>query len=358
MTAAELHLVVPGSLAQNTGGYLYDARIVNELRQRAWRVTVHNLEGAFPVVDNQARASITQTLEACPDGARVVIDGLALAGFADLADAHSSRLRILGLIHHPLAEETGLADQTRQQLATREREALTACRGVVVTSAFTAKQMDAYGVPTSSVRVVSPGNDPARLAQGPTCGDPPSLLCVASVIPRKGHEVLIRALARLREISWTCVCVGSLTRAPTHAALVQEQARTNGLSGRICFPGECSTDVVKDFYHTSSVFVLPSHYEGFGLVLVEAMARGLPIVSTTAGAIPSTVPPDTGMLVEPGNPELLAGALRALLAGEAGQVRRNMLGAAARRHASSLPSWDQAGRVFAAAILELAPDES
>ena len=354
MTAAELHLVVPGSLAQNTGGYLYDARIVNELRQRAWRVTVHNLEGAFPVVDNQARASITQTLEACPDGARVVIDGLALAGFADLADTHSSRLRILGLIHHPLAEETGLADQTRQQLATREREALTACRGVVVTSAFTAKQMDTYGVPTSSVRVVSP----ARLAQGPSCGDPPSLLCVASVIPRKGHEVLIHALARLREILWTCVCVGSLTRAPTYAALVQEQARTNGLSGRICFPGECSTDVVNDFYHTSSVFVLPSHYEGYGLVLVEAMARGLPIVSTTAGAIPSTVPPDTGMLVEPGNPELLAGALGALLAGEAGQVRRNMIGAAARRHASSLPSWDQAGRVFAAAILELAPDES
>ena len=358
MTTVELHLVVPGSLAQNTGGYLYDARIANELRQRAWHVTVHNLEGAFPVVDNQARTSLAQTLEACPDGARVLIDGLALAGFADLADTHSSRLRILGLIHHPLTEETGLADQTRQQLATHERNALAVCKGVVVTSAFTAKQMDTYGVPVSSVRVVSPGNDPASLAQGPVSGDPPSLLCVAAVIPRKGHEVLIQALARLREISWTCVCVGSLTRAPTYAALVQEKARTSGLSGRICFTGECSTDVVNDFYDTSSVFVLPSHYEGYGMALVEAMLRGLPIVSTTAGAIPSTVPPDTGMLVEPGNPELLADALSALLAGEAGQVRRDTIGAAARRHALSLPSWVQAARVFEEAILELTPDES
>ena len=72
---------------------------------------------------------------------------------------------------------------------------------------------------------------------------------------------------------------------------------------RVEFVGECDEAALNALYDESSVFVLPSYFEGYGMVLTEALARGLPIVSTTAGAIPDTVPPEAGVLVAPGDEE-------------------------------------------------------
>ena len=364
MTPPELHLVVPGSLDQRTGGYIYDACMVAGLRRQGWRVTVHNLDGVFPDADDRARASFIRTLASLPNGARVLIDGLALGGLPTPAHANRRRLRILALVHHPLAEETGLEPRQRDRFAALEREALAACTGVLVTSTFIARRMEALGVPATRVRAVPPGTEPVRPARGPGPDDPPRLLCVASVIPRKGQDVLVHALVRLREVAWSCVCAGSLTRAPAYASAVQEQARQAGLAERTHFPGECTPETLDHLYHSSSLFVLPSHYEGYGLALSEAMARGLPVISTTGGAIPCTVPAAAGVLVLPGDDEALADALGDLLsdapdgARNAADARRAKLATAARRHAASLPTWDQAGQAFASATLELTPDGS
>ena len=365
MIAPDLHVLVPGSLDQRTGGYIYDARMVAGLRRLGWRVVVHNLEGAFPDADEPARSSFIHTLAQLPDGARVVIDGLALGGLPAPVRANSHRLRILALVHHPLADETGLELRQRDRFAALEREALAACAGALVTSEFSVSRMEAFGVAPARVRAVPPGTEPVRPATGPGPDDPPRLLCVASVIPRKGQDVLVRALARLREPPWSCVCAGSLTRAAAYASAVQDQAREAGLARRIRFAGECEPEALEDLYHSSSLFVLPSHYEGYGMVLTEALARGLPVVSTTGGAIPYTVPADAGVLVPPGDDEALAGALGDLLWDAPGRTRnhassscdrRATLAAAARRHAANLPDWDQAAEAFAAATLELTPD--
>ncbi len=365
MISPEIHLVVPGSLDQRTGGYIYDARMMAGLQRLGWRVIVHNLAGEFPDPDDRARASLTRTLDALPDHARVLIDGLAMAGLPEPVRAHSKRLWILAMVHHPCADETGLDQRQRARFATLEREALGACDGVLVTSGFTASRMEAFGVHEARVRAVQPGTDPAPPAKGGGSEDPPGLLCVASVIPRKGQDVLVRALARLREARWSCVCAGSLTRAPVYAREVQQQAWAAGLADRITFVGECEPDALNALYDSSSVFVLPSHYEGFGIALTEALSRGLPVISTTGGAIPYTVPADAGVLVPPGDDEALAEALGELLpdARRGGSrnnalARRATLGAAARRHAACLPSWDQAAAAFAEAILDLIPDAS
>ena len=299
MTAPRLHLLAPGALDQQTGGYIYDARMAAGLRRRGWRVEVHSLQGTFPDPDAAARVSLAGALAGLDDGSRVLVDGLALGGLPEPVAAERRRLRILALVHHPVSDETGLGTEARTRLGGRERRALAAVAGVIVTSASTARRLARFGVDATRVRVAPPGTDRAPLAAGPPPGEPPQLLSVASVVPRKGHDVLVRALARLRVLPWRCVCAGSLERAPHHARRVRAQVEESGLAGRVRFAGECSRATLDRLYARSSLFVLASHDEGYGMVLTEALARGLPVVSTTGGAIPETVPSDAALLAPP-----------------------------------------------------------
>lgn len=355
MIRPELHLVVPGALDQPTGGYLYDARMARGLERRGWTVEVGELPGRFPDVDATAREALEKALARRPDDALVVVDGLALGGLPEVAERHAGRLVIVGLVHHPLADETGLEPGLRERLRASEAEALRACAGVVVTSPHTAERVRAMGIPDGAIRAVVPGTESARPARGPSPREPPRLLCVASVTPRKGHDVLVDALARLRDRPWECVCVGSLRRDPGHADHVRARVRREGLGARIRFEGELDPGEVERHYDRSSLFVLASRYEGYGMALAEALVRGIPVVSTTGGAIPSTVADGAGVLVPPGDAPALARALAPLLDPERGGGRRAALAAAALRAGRRLPDWDAAASSFAGALLELAP---
>ena len=355
MSARELHFIVPGPLDQRTGGSLYDARIVEGLTALGWTVIAHGLEGRFPEGDACAESSLARTLAGIAQGAQVVLDGLAMSPLPKPLRAHRDRLRLTALIHHPLADETGLEAAERTRLARLESESLAQCTGAVVTSAFTARRLGAYGVPASRVRVVPPGTDPAQAAVGPGPGEPPRLLCVGSVSPRKGQDVLVRALARIPTLPWSCLCAGSLTQAPEFADSVLGLARALGLEDRIDFPGELGAPELDTLYHSASIFVLATHYEGYGMVLAEALARGLPVVSTRGGAVPDTVPPEAGVLVPPGDERVLAAALRELLSGSEGAARRAALAEGSLRHGRSLPTWGDAALAFEHAVRELSP---
>ena len=307
MSGLDLHVVVPGSLDQRTGGYIYDARMVLGLRGLGWRVTVHNLEGQFPDADARARAGLGSDVGRHSRRDLRRRRRLAMGGSPEPIGDHGHRLTILSLVHHPLADETGLTQDARDRLARLERDALAACTAVLVTSRYTAGRLeDAFGVPATRIRVVVPGTDPAKPAVGPGTGAAPRLVCVASVTPRKGQDVLVAALARLRALDWSCVVAGSLTLAPAYASAVRRQAEETELADRIEFLGECRGEVLDGLYDSASLFVLPSHYEGYGMALAEALARGLPIVSTTGGAIPYTLPGDAAVLVPPGDVDALA----------------------------------------------------
>ena len=346
---------MPGPLGQRTGGYLYDARIAEGLTALGWTVIAHGLKGAFPEGDACAESSLARTLAGIAQGARVVLDGLAMSSLPDPLRAHRGRLRLTALIHHPLADETGLEAAERVRLARLESESLAQCTGAVVTSAFTARRLRTYGVTASRVRVVPPGTNPAQAAVGPGPGEPPRLLCVGSVSPRKGQDVLVHALARIPALPWSCHCTGSLTHAPEFANSVMELARTLGLEDRIDFPGEIGAPELDAHYHSASIFVLATHYEGYGMALAEALARGLPVLSTRAGAVPETVPPEAGVLVPPGDEHALAAALHELLSGTAGAARRVELAEGSLRHGRSLPTWGDAALAFERAVRELSP---
>lgn len=354
MSGRVVHLVVPGSLDQRTGGYLYDARMVSGLRALGWRVGVVELQGDFPRAGDEGVEGFARRLDELPASEPVVVDGLAGGAHPDVLTRAASNRPVVALVHHPLGDETGLDDEERRRLLRLEVEGLRSVTGVVVSSPFTARRLASLGVPRERIRVVIPGTEvrgdeiPAPSEASAEVG--PLLLSVGSVTPRKGHDLLVEALAGLSGRPWRCVVVGSLERAPEFAAGVREQAAAAGLGERIAFTGEVDGEALTDWWARAHLFVLPSWYEGYGMALTEALIRGLPVVSTTGGAIPDTVPAAAGVLVSPGDVGALREALERLLTDD---DRRAELAAGARAHAAALPDWQTQASAFGAALTEL-----
>ena len=338
-------LVVPGDPAQLTGGYLYDANIAASLRAQGWTVTVHGLPGRFPDADAQAREALDATLSALPAGRQVVIDGLALGGLPELAHAHAGRLDLIALIHHPLADEGGLCTTLQRCLLASERAALAAARTVITTSRHTARRLAHFGVRPNRLQVVEPGVRALPLAAADA--DIPKLLCVASLTPRKGHGLLAAALARVADLNWQCDCIGSLARDPVHAGTIAAQIAAAGLDGRVRLSGECTDDALCAAYAAADLFVLPSRYEGYGMVITEAVAAGLPVLTTSGGALGETLPHGAGLALPVDDVDTFASALRDLLSN---REHRLQLRDGARRARSSLRDWTRAGFEFATAL--------
>jgi glycosyltransferase involved in cell wall biosynthesis len=330
--------LIPGSLETPTGGYGYDRRMITGLRTRGWTVTVVRLDDSFPLPTVAARTEAEQALARIPDNALVVADGLAFGALPEEAARHGSRLQLVALVHHPLAAETGLDRAVASRLEQSEREALAHARHVIVTSDATAGMLAAFGVANERVSVVTPGTDAAPRAVG-SRGDEVHLVCVATLIPRKGHDLLFRALASLRGLRWRVRCVGSLTRDVGTAQTLSALLGREGIADRVVLVGERDGEALAAEYDRADVFVLPTLYEGYGMVVAEALARGLPVVATTTGAISQLVSKDAGLLVPPGDVVALAAALAQIIGDSTLRAR---LAAGARRARQRLRTWEQA----------------
>ncbi|MCB9946695.1 MAG: glycosyltransferase family 4 protein [Rhodospirillaceae bacterium] len=341
---AAVAFLVPGDPETRTGGFVYDRRIVAGLEAAGRPVALVRLADGFPAADDGAFDRFARSLDGLADGTVTVIDGLAFGVAPALARRHARRLVLVALVHHPLALETGLDAASQAALAACEREALAQATRVIATSPLTARLLAGdYAVPRDRLGVVPPGTDPAPPAGGSGSGSP-MLLCVGTLTPRKGHRVLVEALAQIRHLPWRLACAGSLERDPATAAAVAAQVRDLGLNDRIALLGEADDARLHTLYDQADIFVLASHFEGFGMVFTEAIARGLPIVATAGGATGLTVPAEAGMLVPPGDSGALGDALAAVLQ-DAGLRDRLRAGAGAAR--LGLATWDTAAAAFA-----------
>jgi glycosyltransferase involved in cell wall biosynthesis len=340
------HFLLPGDWSTPTGGYTYDRRLALALRDMGWAVAPLVLEGAWPWPDRTDLAAASARIAALPDGARVVADGLAFGALAEVVQPHARRLRWVALVHHPLHLETGLDPSDSARLRVGEARALQLAQQVVVTSPSTAGDVLAMGVPRAHIAVVEPGTDapPARPAQ-PRPDGPLQLLCVATLTPRKGHAVLLQALAGLTHLPWVLHLVGSGERDPGTTARLQVMARA--LGERVVWHGEIAGAALFAHYTAADVFVLPSLYEGYGMVVAEAVAHGLPVVTTDGGALARTLPPAAGLQVPAGDVVALQAALERVLNDAALRAR---LAAGARAAAAGLPTWPQQAARFAAVL--------
>lgn len=342
-----LNFIVPGNPETKTGGFIYDRRIASELDALDWEVRVTGLEGEFPEGDKKAVKCMRETLSSLDAEAVVVIDGLALSAVPELVREHAQRLNIIGLVHHPLGDEAGLDDSIRQFYYAREIAALSAIQGVIVTSSFTAQRLVDLGLvePESIddfIQVVTPGVDPAPLATG-SGKKGLHMLCVATVTQRKRHDILLNALAGLKNLDWTLTCVGDFEGSADWANEVFSLLKRKKIQGRVLFTGIASEEDLAAAYNRADLFVLASEYEGFGMVFTEALARGVPVVGTAGGAIPGTVPEKAGVLVPPGDAPAMAEALSGLI-GNPDELELLKSGAVQARE--KLQNWTMAGRKF------------
>jgi glycosyltransferase involved in cell wall biosynthesis len=345
----DLWFAIPGDLATLTGGYHYDRRLLAGLRARGLEVRHLPLPGRYPLPTRDEVNYADAALAALPDDAVVLIDGLAYGVLDASALRQRERLRLIALCHHPLALETGISAEDAARLAASEQRALHAARAVVVTSPHTADLLRRhFDIHAERIFTALPGTDPQPFA--PCTGTPPTLLTVATLTKRKAHDVLIDALAQLRDLPWQARFVGGAQFDPEWSAALRAQVNAAGLNDRIMFVGELPTLAAE--YQHADLFVLPSHFEGYGMVFGEALAAGLPIIAARAGAVPSVVPPEAGILVPPNDSAALAAALQQVLSDAA---LRHTLQQGARAAATRLPRWDDTARIVATLLENIRP---
>ena len=330
--------VVAGRLDTRTGGSIYNRRMIDGLRAIGWTVTAIELEGTFPDPDASTHSAAADAFASMPSGATVLMDGLAFSALPGVAEAHCHRLTLVALVHLPIAAAFGLpADRAARYEAT-ERRALACARGIVITGPGARPQLARYEIPDDRVCLVEPGTDPAPLAHGST-GGTPQLLTVATIHPGKGHDILLAALAPLIAMEWELTCAGRLTDDPAFVERLRTLAATRGLLDRVHFVGDVPEVRLQACYAAADFFVLATRQETYGMAVAEALARGVPVLSTETGAIPALVGPDAGLVVPPGDGEAFACALKALMT-SADLRRRLAEGARARR--ALLPTWPRA----------------
>ncbi|MEU3018677.1 glycosyltransferase family 4 protein [Nocardiopsis sp. NPDC007018] len=310
-------------------------------------VRVVTVPGAWPRPGQDGARALGSVLAGAPEGARVLVDGLVACALPEVVVPCARRLRLHVLVHLPLADETGLAEVEARDLDAREGAALRCVDGVVATSAWAARRLVAHhGLAKDRVAVVRPGVEAARLAPGSGfeagSGRVPRLLCVASLTPRKGHDVLFDALAPLVGLGWECVCAGPGTPPPLPGAL----------AGRVRFTGPVTGPELEDAYASADLLVLPSRAETYGMVVTEALARGVPVVATRVGGVPEALgrAPDgrlPGVLVPPEDAVALERVLRGWLTDPG---LRSGLRVAARLRREGLTRWPEAARELAAAL--------
>jgi glycosyltransferase involved in cell wall biosynthesis len=347
----DVYVVVPDGIddpARPSGGNTYDRNLCRELGSHGWSVHERSVTGFRDRPGAASFAALERTLRQIPDDAIVLLDGLIASTAPDVLQAQASRVRLVVLVHMPLGHRPPDAIARGQ-----ERAALGAATAIVATSAWTRRRLiELYGLPAHRVHVAEPGATAAGPASGTGAGE--ALLCVGAVTFEKGHDILLEALESISALSWHCTCVGSLDLDPGFFESVRRRSRDGGLSERVSFPGPLAGADLDRRYASADLLVHASRAETYGLVVTEALARGLPVIAAEVGGLVEALGEGAdgtrpGLLVAPGDPVALAGALSAWL-GDAEPRARLRQAAGERRQ--SLPRWSTTASVVAGVLAE------
>ena len=337
---------IPGDIDAPTGGYGYDRRLLSEWREAGIKARHFALPGSFPFPTEADLAVTEQLLAATAPDDILLVDGLAYGAFPEKLAARFAN-RLVALVHHPLALETGHSPAVAEALRHSETLALRHARAVATSSPATKLTLAAeFDVPAGKIAVAIPGTDPAPRAKGSGRGEALHILAVGSLIPRKGYNGLIAALTAIADRPWTLTIAGTPDHAPATATELRDGIARAGLAERILLTGGIGADRLAQLYNEADLFVMSSLYEGYGMVLTEALARGLPIVTTLSGAGAEALPDAAALKVPAGDAAALAKALARLIDAPA---ERRQRADAAWAAASDLTRWSETARIVAQA---------
>jgi glycosyltransferase involved in cell wall biosynthesis len=348
-----VYFVVPDGIddpARPSGGNAYDRNLCDGLTSIGWSVCERPVPGFWSRPAAASLVALDDAVRRIPDGALVVLDGLVASTAPEVLVPQACRLRMIVLVHMPLGYRP--EDRAAGEIRIREGAVLSAADAVVTTSAWSRHRlMELYALPGDRVHVAEPGVHAAELATGTATGE--ALLSVAAVTPDKGHGVVLDGLATIRDLSWHWVCVGSLDRDPEFVDALRRRSLQRGLADRVCFAGTATGGQLDRAYATADVMVLASRAETYGMVVTEALARGLPVIATGVGGVAEALGCGSdgirpGLLVAPDDPIALAGALRSWLvdAELRGRLRR-----AAHKRRESLRGWSATTAIIAGVLM-------
>jgi glycosyltransferase involved in cell wall biosynthesis len=341
---------VPGDLGTPTGGYGYARRLLAGAGGAGVDLAHLALPGGFPEPSSAELSETGRLLGALPAGRPVLIDSLAL-GVLPPELLRALPGPVIALCHHPLALETGIPPEAARRLRLSERAALAVCSRVIASSVTTARTLTAdYAVPEQRLTVACPGTDPAPRALG-SGGPGVAILSVGSLTPRKGHDVLIAALAGLAHLDWRLTIAGPADRDPAHARELAGLIAAAGLQDRVVLAGALDAGALARAYDGADLFALASRHEGFGMAFTEAMAHGLAVVGGNAGAVPEATR-GAALLVQPGDPAALRAALAPLIGDSAARAR---LAETCWRAAQGFTRWPDTAARVAAVLRAVAP---
>jgi glycosyltransferase involved in cell wall biosynthesis len=283
-------------------------------------------------------ADVAAILPGLTGGSVVLVDSLVASWAAEDLLAAAPRLRLVPLVH--MAFETP-----------GEAALLAAAPVVVATSGWSRRWLtDHYGLDPRRVHVAVPGVEVSDPVPGSAQGG--ELLCVGAVLPAKGQDVLVAALAALHDLAWRCRLVGPLTLDPDFVDSLHKAVADSGIGDRIQLAGTLAHDAMRAAYAAADLLVLPSRAESYGMVVTEALAHGVPVVASAVGGVPEAMGhgddgSTPGVLVRPGDPDALAVALRGWLEDPR---RRDRLRRAAARRRLTLPTWSHTTAEVATAL--------
>ena len=329
--------ITVGDTSRYTGGYAYNRRIINGLRNGGMEVEEVVASEASVGAQRHAALGFTPGVERFDV---VVVDALA----APVCAPHLGRWRslrpVVGLVHELPSVALG-----EEGLAAFEGPLLEA--DLLITVSEDGKRvLERYGADSGHIRVLPPGLELPRRIPAET---PPSgvrALCVAQWIPRKEILTLVRAWKGMSKAGATLTLVGETKADREYGLLVRREI---GEDDSIEEAGTVDGDDLAGLYASSSLFVLASRYEGYGMVYAEAMSYGLPVVGARVGPVPAVVG-EAALLVEPGDVGGLRRAMDRLLTNPA---LRRQLSEAALERAASLPGWGETVEGFARVLREV-----
>jgi glycosyltransferase involved in cell wall biosynthesis len=338
--------ITVGDTSRLTGGYLYHARVFERLGGLGVEVEEVVPSGASP---EEQRAGIPGLAAFDPrEYDVVVVDALARVVVAPFVAGWRAHRPVVSMVHELPSVAAPEADDVKEERAFEE-EVLGADLLVVV-SEHGKSVLEERGVPADLVRIVSPGFDGSspegriRRERAPSGGL--RALCVAQWIPRKGVRDLVEAWKAARVSEAVLCLVGETDADPEYSSKVTEAV---GGDASISVAGTLADEDLASAYSGSDFFVLPSRFEGYGVVYAEALSFGLPVIACDVGPVPEVVGDGAGIFVSPGDVEGLSRAIRDLVSD--GELRRRMSEAALRR-VESLPRWDETASRFAGVLRE------
>ena len=344
-----IHFLIPEDINLLKGNYVYNKRIAEGLKAIGHQVIIQQLPDDFPFPSDTSLQQCRQIMGAIPQAEPVIIDNLVFGVIPDILKDFYLQKPIVALVHITLSADPNLTAYQREMVLSLEKKAQKYAKKFIVSSSYTANLLTAAGIEKNQINVIIPGVDnyPQKKIYP---GKPSKLLSIANFTRNKGYMTLMKALTALKNKDWELHCYGNLNFDKEYVDELQMIIRRNGLKEKVWLHGPVSGKELSDVYLNADLFIHASNFETYGMAVAEALAHGIPVITSTGGGICETVPVKMGQFFNPGDVYVLQTIIEELL--ENPQLYKTLYTEASTYH-NQVHTWQKSLESFELTLKEV-----